>query len=126
MLPQTNKFDDAEPATMVGEAKAQWHRLLATLAELSSEEVNNLSGEEHALYFILNTYCIPIAKDAITPYLKAMQHNKLQAPVELRAIRVLLQLEKDLDGQLNEKLRLEYIFEQLQDVRLSLKINHGD
>lgn len=124
MLSQSNKTEEGQPATMVGEAKAQWHRLLATLAQLSPEEVNDLDAEQHALHFVLRMYCIPIARDSMAPYLKALQHNKLQAPVELRAIQVLLELEKDLVGKQNEGLRLEYIFTQLEDIRLSLKINH--
>lgn len=123
MLSQSNKTEEGQPDTTVGEAKAQWHRLLTTLAELSPDEVNNLDEEQHALHFILRTYCIPIARDSIAPYLKALQHNKLLAPVDLRALRALLELEKDLAGKQNEGLRLEYIFTQLEDIRLSLTIN---
>lgn len=117
---------EGEPDTMVGEAKAQWDRLLSTLTELSPAEVNELEDERHALHFILRTYGIPVAQKAIQSYLEALKHNKLHAPIELRAIRVLLELEKDLDGKQREELRLEYIFEQLQDIRLSLKINKGN
>lgn len=121
MSTQNTDEVESQPATMLDEAKAQWHRLLATLTELSSEDVNRLDQEQHALFFILRTYCVPTVKDAIKPYLKALQHNKFQAPVDVRAVHALLDLERDLSSI--DNIRLEYIFDQLQYIRSSLNIN---
>lgn len=121
MSTQNTDEVESQPATMLDEAKAQWHRLLAALTELSSEDVNRLEQEQHALFFILRTYCVPTVKGAIKPYLKALQHNKFKAPVDVRAVHALLDLERDLSG--SENIRLEYIFEQLQYIRSSLNIN---
>lgn len=121
MSTQNTDEVESQPATMLDEAKAQWHRLLAALTELSSEDVNRLEQEQRALFFILRTYCVPTVKGAIKPYLKALQHNKFQAPVDVRAVHALLDLERDLSG--SENIRLEYIFEQLQYIRSSLNIN---
>lgn len=123
MSTQNTDEVESQPATMLDEAKAQWHRLLAALTELSSEDVNQLEQEQeqHALFFILRTYCVPTVTDAIKPYLKALQHNKFQAPVDVRAVHALLDLERDLSSI--ENIRLEYIFDQLQYIRSSLNIN---
>ncbi len=121
MSTQNTDEVESQPATMLDEAKAQWHQLLAALTELSSEDVNRLDQEQHALFFIVRTYCVPTVKDAIKPYLKALQHNKFQAPVDVRAVHALLDLERDLSSI--ENIRLEYIFDQLQYIRSSLNIN---